>query len=133
MLLNKTGDNNKPQPLVSISSLLAGISLRACYAMSGTLAGTGAIKLSARWECGIPEDGHEPTRILLHIFIRACYAMPGTDVAYQSTCECGVRVPHYLCYAMSGTDVAYAAISAPITLCACYAMSGTDVAYATTR
>eukprot|EP00961_Rhodomonas_salina_P154159 2076502-Rhodomonas_salina.1 len=76
------------------------ISLRACYAMSGTDIGYIAIGL------------------------RTCYAMSGTELAYAT---CPVRCPVLrqrtvvksamclrACYAMSGTDMAYAATCLPV-------------------
>eukprot|EP00961_Rhodomonas_salina_P303717 3941342-Rhodomonas_salina.2 len=83
------------------------VSLRVCFAMSGTDVAYGGIAL------------------------RVCCAMSGTDRAYGGiTLRACCASPHNLRarYAMSGTGIAYSTVA----LHACYAMSGTETASAWT-
>eukprot|EP00961_Rhodomonas_salina_P083016 1115479-Rhodomonas_salina.2 len=98
----------------------AGIYLRACYALSGTDLAHAAAMLAAfhmDFAAGAQpvEDFAAHVRSATPTCLRACYAMPGTDLALRT------------CYAMRGTELAYgASISA-------YAMRGTERAYGATR
>eukprot|EP00961_Rhodomonas_salina_P134844 1813766-Rhodomonas_salina.1 len=88
------------------------ISLRACYAMSGTEIPYDAISLRACYAMSGTEIPYGD------ISLRACYAMSGTEIRYGA-------ISLRACYAMSGTEIPYGTIS----LRACCAMSGTDTVW----
>eukprot|EP00961_Rhodomonas_salina_P287480 3884177-Rhodomonas_salina.3 len=94
----------------------SGISLRACYAMSGTDKSVAAISLRVCYAKSGDAAARGDGRISL-----CSYAMSGTDMAYDATLPLrGVQYWQSVCYE-------FAMLCASILLHACYGMSGTEI------
>eukprot|EP00961_Rhodomonas_salina_P261626 3535963-Rhodomonas_salina.3 len=119
---SKRSSSSRPQP----PRVSSPISLRACYAISGTGIAYGAISLRACYAISGTDLAYGA------ISLRACYAMSGTDLAYgassggssnsSNTAAAGrilgyfptrllrdVRYAHSVSLRMPGTDLAYGA------------------------
>eukprot|EP00961_Rhodomonas_salina_P267262 3611402-Rhodomonas_salina.2 len=126
--------------ILELLQLRPGISLHACYAMSGTDVVYGSISLRARYAMPITEIAYDIPADAFTVrcpVLKWCFWVPdNSDARYTIGALLNMRPQvksaSFLCacYTMSGTHMSYGDI---YLLLACYTMSGTDTVYGATR